>query len=156
MASADLIKNKEFMGTIALIGIIMMLTAIFVTWLDAEGQGITGLNLFDFPDSVTEDWQKMIPMIITILAVIVLILEFISILIPSTSAKIDAALPLIVFVVSLIALILAILCISWVNDNLENEETIGAGAWIVLVGSIIALCSTAGQAFGAIKKKKEE
>ena len=156
MASVSIdFKNKEFIGTIALIGIILMVFAVFMTWIDnSSGISATGFNLFDASDDATSDWQKMIPMIITIFGVIALILEFISILVPSTSSKINAILPIIVFIFSLISVIFVIMFATWdYIDDLGSGYCVGAGCWIVLIGALIGLCSTAGQTFAAIKSK---
>ena len=156
MASVTIdFKNKEFIGTIALIGIILMVLAVFMTWFDGpEGVSATGFNIFDLSDDETSDWQKMIPMIITIFGVIALVLEFISILVPGTSSKIDAVLPIIVFIFSLISVIFVIMFATWdYVDDLGSHYSVGAGCWIAMIGALIGLCSTAGQTVAAIKSK---
>lgn len=118
MAKLNIEINKAT-GTLALMGIILMVFSVLMTWLDVNTNpdiSATGIDLFSNDD--LDDWQSNIPMIVTILGVIMLILEFVSILVPNMSKKIEASMPLIVFVFSLISIILFVLFATW--DEIDD------------------------------------
>ncbi len=153
MAKLNIEINKAT-GTLALMGIILMVFSVLMTWLDVNTNpdiSATGIDLFSNDD--LDDWQFNIPMIVTILGVIMLILEFVSILVPNMSKKIEASMPLIVFVFSLISIILFVLFATW--DEIDDPVQVGGGAYAVLLGAIICLCATAGQAFAILKQKTQ-
>ncbi|MGI6009034.1 MAG: hypothetical protein ACOX8X_02780 [Methanomethylophilus sp.] len=163
MAKLEIGINKAT-GTIALMSIILMVFAVLMTWIDIDlssssswvsfaDDSMTGVDLYSTDSDTYDGWQKNIPLIITILGVIMLILEFVSILVPNMSQKIEASMPLIVFLFSLIAIILTICFATWdVFDDIESAQ-MGGGAWAALLGEILCLCFTAGQAFAILKKK---
>ncbi len=156
--------DSRIIGIIAVMGIMMVVAAIFMNWIavDDAYAGYSGLQIGDLVDGGDyDDWQQNVPLIVFILGIIMLILEIISLIMPDMSKKIEAIMPSLTFIFGIVIIILCALFACW---DLFDEHTVllvttdpcdaGAGCWTALVGAVICVICNLGQVIATVKKKE--
>lgn len=159
---AEFKLDAKMIGLLTFIGSIIMIIAVFLTWYDAEitliGQSSTtsysGMDLIGDKFENIDGWQKYVPVIGLVFGIIMILIEIIDYFKPEVLAKYSA---IIVFLLSLIFIILGALYTTW--DQFDSADAIvasaktsvGYGCWVGIIGAVIALIFSIGQAIPAFK-----
>ena len=147
------IKDTNPLGIVGLIGAIILVLGVFLTWLtlDLGIFGTTtwnGLDVFGGKDSLDVDYN-FVPLVALICGIISLLLMLVPTFMNVDKYKdINNILGIVVLILSLVVVICGIL--FYTQKNLTDVFSIGIGFWFVLIGGIITLI---GGAMPIVKNK---
>jgi hypothetical protein len=156
--------DSRFMGIIALLGIMLIVASLFMSWVafdSGAGFSSNGTQLSKLADQFSlvgdyDDWHTNAAYIVFALGIIMLILEIISMIVPEASKKIQAAMPSINLIFGIIIIIVAGMFCGWdfIDDMSDSLKTqVGAGVWCAIVGAIICILCNIGQVYSSLKKE---
>ena len=146
-------KDMNFLGIIAIIGAILMIIGVFLTWgtLDLIGGSIklSGMDFFNDANGVHDGtkytWVPLVALICGIISLLLMILPtFVNV---EKFQKINNILGIVALVAALLVIIFGILFytqeLTWKVGALSYTEKftevykVGIGFWLTLIGAII-------------------
>lgn len=134
---------------IGIVGAVLVVISFFLTWgtqtvaLIGTEFNYTGMELFNKEmvndgSNAYDAWQNFIPLIALVLAVVALIIS----IVPGENlggAKTEKMLGIVSIVIAIGLLVLTVLFMTWLGgiDSILMNYTLGMGAYLCLVGSIL-------------------
>ena len=143
-------KDMNFLGIIAIVGALLMVIGVFLTWgtLDLSifgSKALSGMDFFNKVNGVVDGtkytWVPLVALICGIIALLVMILP--TFFNTEQFKQINNILGIVALVLSLLVIIFGILFITQSFDNglttykFGDVYKIGIGFWLTLVGAII-------------------
>ena len=138
-------KNMNLLGIIAIIGAVILIVGVFLTWLSIGDATASGWKVYtDAKDSDMKD--TFVPLVALICGIISLVLMIVPTFMNVDKFKqINVILGLIALILAIVVVICGILFYtqSWtafgVTIKLTDIYKIGIGFWLVLIGGIITM-----------------
>ena len=145
-------KDMNFLGIIGLIGALLMVIGVFLTWGSYDLLGVhnlTGMDFFNKVDGVIDGtkytWVPLVALICGIISLLLMILPtFVN---TDNFQQINNILGIVAIVFSLLVIIFGILFITQeftssffgatVTKKFGDFYSIGIGFWLTLIGAII-------------------
>lgn len=144
------------MGLLTFIGAIVVIVAAFLTWGSVEVAllGKTEYGGLDLGD-LFDNWMGNAAIISLALAAAIIVIEAVNLFKPEVLAKYASIL------VFLLSLSIIIICAVYAADDsfgkvyagsiLVSETAVGVGCYVAIVGAVISLILSIGQAYNAFK-----
>ena len=138
-------KNMNLLGIIAIIGAVILIVGVFLTWLSIGDATASGWKVYtDAKDSGMK--YTFVPLVALICGIISLVLMIVPTFMNVDKFKqINVILGLIALILAIVVVICGILFYtqSWtafgVTIKLTDIYKIGIGFWLVLIGGIITM-----------------
>lgn len=154
------VKSINYLSIVGIIGAILLIVGVFLTWASITIPGIlglssttydfTGMDFFNKVDGVADGTQyTYVPLVALVLGILSLVGMIITIFDVQPLEKVNKYIGLVVFVLSIVALVLLLLfylqsfdySIGSVTASMKFTDVydIGVGFWLTLAGSIITV-----------------
>lgn len=157
MHMAD-VKSINWLGVIAIIGALLMIIGVFLSWFDitifGQTEGASGWEI-----ATDSDYSEILsytyaPIVSLICGIICLIAMIIPIVLPAKN--IGKALGALGLILAIVTLIVSVLYYSDLGGETiwEFEYGSGAGVWVVIVGAVLTIIG--GIIDLVVKPKKSE
>ena len=138
-------KNMNLLGIIAIIGAVILIVGVFLTWLSIGDATASGWKVYT--DAKDSDMKyTFVPLVALICGIISLVLMIVPTFMNVDKFKqINVILGLIALILAIVVVICGILFYtqSWtvlgVTVKLTDIYKIGIGFWLVLIGGIITM-----------------
>ena len=138
-------KNMNLLGIIAIIGAVILIVGVFLTWLSIGDTTASGWKVYT--DAKDSDMKyTFVPLVALICGIISLVLMIVPTFMNVDKFKqINVILGLIALILAIVVVICGILFYtqSWtafgVTIKLTDIYKIGIGFWLVLIGGIITM-----------------
>ncbi len=138
-------KNMNLLGIIAIIGAVILIVGVFLTWLSIGDATASGWKVYT--DAKDSDMKyTFVPLVALICGIISLVLMIVPTFMNVDKFKqINVILGLIALILAIVVVICGILFYtqSWtaygVTIKLTDIYKIGIGFWLVLIGGIITM-----------------
>ena len=138
-------KNMNLLGIIAIIGAVILIVGVFLTWLSIGDATASGWKVYT--DAKDSDMKyTFVPLVALICGIISLVLMIVPTFMNVDKFKqINVILGLIALILAIVVVICGILFYtqSWtafgVTIKLADIYKIGIGFWLVLIGGIITM-----------------
>ena len=138
-------KNMNLLGIIAIIGAVILIVGVFLTWLSIGDATASGWKVYT--DAKDSDMKyTFVPLLALICGIISLVLMIVPTFMNVDKFKqINVILGLIALILAIVVVICGILFYtqSWTvlgtTIKLTNIYKIGIGFWLVLIGGIITM-----------------
>lgn len=145
-------SDSRMTNLLTIAGIMLIAVAIFMAWGTFGTVSKTGFDISSL--KTTNDWEKSIPWIVSIIGATLLLLKTASVIMPSPAGR-DRLFMLVIF--SLMAVAVIALCLLFQNWSMVKGSGVhaGAGVWMAILGAIICLAVNAVEIPAAMNEGTE-
>lgn len=143
-------KNLNLLGIIAIIGAVLLVVGVFMTWLSNDFATYSGMNVFNnevnIKDAIGYGYCPILALICGIISLVLMIVP--TVMNVDKFKKINDILGIIALILSIVVIIVGLLWYTQTIDivsifglkytaKLTELYTIGTGFWLTLVGAVI-------------------